>query len=912
MAVNILGKLRKAFVGTEGLVDSADVEVSNTSLIGVLSGVTDNQSALSRIDGTGIGADIFSFTGAYSAQASNINEWFGNKQLVRMRCTGRGTSPIGSLLFSLPGTSALNTAFDVLVANGLAERIQFVIEYTGATDSFINIQPRTSPSPQIMGTTSVIVRQGVQATLEITRTSGTISDYIFTSISQIAAPGTSSFDTIKLQNPAVIVWDASPTGNLPTTGVVKGNAYNVVNAPADGSGRFGEVMQTDDWVVWDGETFTSWAAEPHQWFVISAHDVRRINATGQAFLNDVAVSTVSDRNAVIRGADYATDPAHGEIRINIYDTVADYTPADLNTNGQIDQFTQASADQGIIAIRLTGTQSSLSTTLPNLYVYIDNTLVGNMSRDFTHRGDFTGESDYTLDKVIDYTANQIIKVFEGTTVDRYNAPNLDINESNLSDAVQTKLNDNHPGGQLPPALTALNNQARVFNLTHNDFRSNNSHVYLSNTLAVLKNEPSTFPNTAGTFSNEITGSQFSVGDPTPVTAIQDVGTLTNNAMTGAGIVDNSFSIPNPDNVRDPNNWRLIIGGWMYYPTLPTDYQPILQIQERGTSVMRDIFGMGPNGFTFKQRATTGSTTNTDIRHALYTEGTGGEGGLIKPSITASTLTRDFRVYNAETYLIQAAGYNNNVLQGGQGQTYTVTDLNTDQAATTLNFDLGAGTQGLKVEYIANSTLYGSSRHIIRINADSLISGIDEIRIDVLSPTTTVGVTSGNTYNDVTLSEGHVAASRLMRYIVSFRSINNVESGWLEAVIVFFGYDTNGNPRIFDENTIELRYPALDLSYNNDRYGGIGIHKNVQVMYLNADTPTLEFPRHATLRDWLTNYDTLATDYCWGNVHPPNADTEAVYFPEYVNFPNQIFVDTVTNLRYREVVSNGVKTLVQIT
>ena len=450
------------------IANAEDVEVSGDDLVGVLTGVSDTQVALNRIDNTGIGAALFSFTGAYSAQSSNISEWFGGKQLVRMRCTGRGASPSGSLSFDLPGSTALGTAFDTLSNAGLSERIQFVIEYTGTSDSFLNIRPRISPSPQIMGTTNIIVRSGVAATLEITRTSGTISDYVFLSISQIAAPGTGTFDSIKLINPSTAIWDASSSGTLPSS-VEKGNAYRVANAPSDGSGRFGEVMQDLDWVVWNGETFTSWSAEPHQWFVLSAHDVRRITALEQSFLTDISISTESDRNSVIRGDNYA-DSA-GEIRMKIYNSLSDYSAADLNTTGDIDEFTDTSDATGVLAIRLSGTQSSLLTTLPTLYVYNDSsgtfTRLFNLQDDFTYQGDFGAESDYVSRETFNYVANDTLRIYIGTVVDRYSSPNLDISESNLTDDVQAKLNRTDPlGNDITTRVSTLESKmSALFPLT---------------------------------------------------------------------------------------------------------------------------------------------------------------------------------------------------------------------------------------------------------------------------------------------------------------------------------------------------------------------------------------------------------------------------------------------------------------
>lgn len=437
---SVLYRIRAALQG--GFVSVAPEIQLLATFPGVLTGTNNAESALQRIDGTGVGAAIFQFTGAYSATGTNINEWFGGKQLVRMRCTGRETLPAGQIPFDLPGTTALNTAFDQLVAAGLPEMIHFVIEYTGASDSFVTIRPRIAPSPQIGGTTSIIVRSGIAAQVEITRTSGTISDYVFASIGQVSGTGTGGADSIKLQNPTTVNWDASGNTSLPTS-VIKGNAYQVVNAPSDGSGRFGEVMQNGDWVVWQGETFTSWAAEPHQWFVMAAHDVRRITALEQDFLTDIQITPVSDRNAVVRGANYA-DTA-GEIRFKIYANASDYSAADLNTTGDVDEYTDTSDQTGRLAIRLSGNQAALLSILPTLYVFAEDgsgnfTKILNLDRDFTHQGDFSGESDYLSDVNIDYNANDVLRIYVGTTLDRYNNPSLDILESNLSDALQGKIN----------------------------------------------------------------------------------------------------------------------------------------------------------------------------------------------------------------------------------------------------------------------------------------------------------------------------------------------------------------------------------------------------------------------------------------------------------------------------------------
>ena len=447
---SVLYRIRAALQG--GFVAVArEVELLAT-YVGVLNGVNNTETALQRFDGTGLGASIFTFTGAFSAQSNNINDWFGGRQVNRLRCIDSGTGPSvsGAVRFDLPGTSALNTAFDTLVTAGLPERLTLIIEYTGPTDDFIQIFPRVAPSPQIGGTSSVIVRSGIAATLEVTRSSGTISDYVFQAIGAVGAESNLAAGGIRLINPRNAIWDASANGPLPSVGVEQGNAYRVANAPADGSGRFGEVMQNGDWVVWEAETFTSWSATPLQWFVIPAHDVRRITALEQDFLTDVEISPVSDRNTIIRGANYA-DTA-GELRLKMYPDEASYNAADLNTTGDIDEYTNATDITGILGIRLDRTSANLTDpTLDQLYVYIENAdgtfvLIGNMARDFAFRGDFGAESDYTSINNVTYTVGQTIRIYLGTPVDRYNAGNLDITESNLSEAVQQKLNRETTGG----------------------------------------------------------------------------------------------------------------------------------------------------------------------------------------------------------------------------------------------------------------------------------------------------------------------------------------------------------------------------------------------------------------------------------------------------------------------------------
>ena len=437
-------------------VDAADVTLINATFTGIFLGSANVETALERLDATGIGTEIFRFTGNYSASAANIAEWFNNRAQARMRGLGSGVgSGAGTFTFDLPNSTDLGTVFDTLVSAGLPEVFRMTVEYTGGEpftsvlNNRLSIRPRVSPSPQIQGRTNINLANGQTVTLEITRTGGVISNYqVVAGPTTLEAATGTSLDDIELQSPINVTWDAAANAALPTN-VLKGYAFLVVNAPANGSGRFGEAMQNGDWVVWFGDTFTSWDATPHQWFVLAGHDVRRITQLEADFLRHVSITPTSDRNAVTRGAAY--DTIAPEIRLKIYATAGDYTPADLNTTGDIDAYTDPSSQTGRLGIRLFGRQATLEAILPTLYVYAEDasgnfTRLLNLATDFTHQGDFGAESDYLSDANIDYLANETLRIFTGTSVPRYSHDALDVDEANLTAPVQAKLNRTDGGG----------------------------------------------------------------------------------------------------------------------------------------------------------------------------------------------------------------------------------------------------------------------------------------------------------------------------------------------------------------------------------------------------------------------------------------------------------------------------------
>ena len=431
----------------------------DATFVGLLQGANTVVDALERIDATGLGADIFRFTGNYAASSANQSEWFDGRALVRMRGLGSGVgNGAGAFTFDLPGTSALNTIFNALVAKGLPEVFRLTLEYTGG-DPFssvltnrLRVRPRTAPSPQIGGRTNINLANGQTVTLEITRSSGVLSSYqVVAGPTTLEAATGTNLDDIELQDPAVVTWDASATGVLPTN-VLKGYAFRVVNAPPDGSGRFGEVMRDGDWIVWFADSFTSWSASPHQWFVMTGHDVRRITQLESDFLSYLQLTPPSSRNAVTRNAAYDTLAA--EIRLKIYPTADDYDAADLNTTGDIDAYVNASNITGKLAIRLAGTQATLASTLPTLYVYEEsgNTRLLNLARDFVFQGDFGNESDYLSVADVTYEVGQTLRIFTGTQEDRFTNTALDIYEANLSERLQGRVNQREAWASLAEIL----------------------------------------------------------------------------------------------------------------------------------------------------------------------------------------------------------------------------------------------------------------------------------------------------------------------------------------------------------------------------------------------------------------------------------------------------------------------------
>lgn len=156
-------------------------------------------------------------------------------------------------------------------------------------------------------------------------------------------------------------------------------------------------------------------------------------------------------------------------------------------------------------------------------------------------------------------------------------------------------------------------------------------------------------------------------------------------------------------------------------------------------------------------------------------------------------------------------------------------------------------------------------------------------------------TSPGVFDHAVISDGFVNTEKLHKVIFSFRRAASGDNpDHLECVLVFYGYDANGNPQIFDENTItDFGFDWTDLDWTQLTVGGGAIIvQNVQGFVLESTTPLFEFPRHATLRDWEEHHGNQFDDYLWDNLSVTNTDTERVIIEEPVYF-NNLLNDTNT-------------------
>lgn len=446
--------------GTTTTLAAANVTNNTANQNGLLLSADNQQEVNDRLDATGTGAGIVEFTGSFDCTTLNQNIWYGGIQTVHMQ----GASSLNNSrnTFTIPDPTELGLIFDDMVTRGVGQTYTLQISYIGGPSNQISRNALTIQAPAVSALFNpdeipTTLARGSSVTLRISRVGGQIGTWEIVGTGGVAASG-NVLNDIELQR---TTWLNRNAAALPGIGQVqRGFAFRAAgSSPNDGTIRsdlsisIDRVLFDDDWVVWNADSFTTWA-DAENWFVLPANDVRRISATERNFLAHTSETDVPERgDSPITG----DDP-----RFLLLDSPDDYDAADLNTNGQHPEFRQnTTAGNQYIAVRLNGTNATLTETLPLLWIVVTETdgsfnRILNLDTDFTFRGDFGGESDYVSDETITYEAGQVIGVYQYSDVPSFaisnydatpNIPNLSIVEGQLSTDVQTKLNRQTGGDQ---------------------------------------------------------------------------------------------------------------------------------------------------------------------------------------------------------------------------------------------------------------------------------------------------------------------------------------------------------------------------------------------------------------------------------------------------------------------------------
>lgn len=541
--------------------------------------------------------------------------------------------------------------------------------------------------------------------------------------------------------------------------------------------------------------------------------------------------------------------------------------------------------------------------------------------DMSFGGSFTAISRI---QVYDYTSTAVPT--EADLIKLYNRANSWVGGFNPSTAssllfdVHNLSGDNNPAGEsfLPEPLKALNNQASVFNITHTDFTNKYIHTGIGTTFVFLKNKPDaddtgvSYPITAAQFVNEINNSLVTVTPPSNLNTVHlkntnTLSTLTQGVMEGAGIFydtagADSFVI----NSQDPNNFRLVIGVW--FRPHSTGQAHLIHALEHGSTTRYLPLVDVEQGNIDITRVTAGTASSRTVTHTLYT--TDGEYSGIFQGDT--TQTKQFNVYNTRTYTIRAGLISGGTEISNTSFTVAINSLSTaiTSTAQTLTFSTPQGnhTQDLTYTFTPSTNTYAGHPALFSVQMTGLNTNpnitIDSININVQYDTTESFTVPSETQK-VSQSDGNIVLNKLHKVIFSFRNVASGDNpNHLECIYTLYGYDSQGNPRIFDENTLGFNESAFNYDWSNIRIGGDISIQNIQGFYINPDTPLFDYPLHSTLRNWLTSHDNKVNDYIWDNVQAPNQDVEAVYFPEYVTFENLVFVDRADGKRKRIFLNNG--------
>ncbi|BAV81071.1 hypothetical protein [Vibrio phage CKB-S1] len=296
---HILYKIQPALQGQK-VADAEDVETTNDRLTGALADAGDVQTALQRIDNTGLGAPVREITGSFAATyfegSENTETWYGGRQTVAIRVR---PSANGQYTFRMPDVSDMASVFDDLAARGLGEVFTITIEYAGGNTGFVNRNRLTVNEASVsngfaQGTFPTVLAQGQSATFRLSRVGGVTRSWERLGIQQAVSPAP-TFGEFVFQTAG---WNNADGSFLPRAEtVLKGYAFPVFGSdPNDGTLRQGlldagvsdRVIYDGDFVVWTADTFTSWTANNgDDWFVLPRNQLEQLTREEGNFLAQV-------------------------------------------------------------------------------------------------------------------------------------------------------------------------------------------------------------------------------------------------------------------------------------------------------------------------------------------------------------------------------------------------------------------------------------------------------------------------------------------------------------------------------------------------------------------------------------------------------------------------------------------------
>ena len=511
-----------------------------------------------------------------------------------------------------------------------------------------------------------------------------------------------------------------------------------------------------------------------------------------------------------------------------------------------------------------------------------------------------------------------IRAFNGTiaTVTELDLSDLyKVDQSNLTPTLLDAIN--HPRNTLPDTLQAISAGSELFHFGNSGFVSQNSHIGTNNMFVIVKNLPAAgtdYPlQDSSAFVNEITGAANVFPSPPsslsniyfPTQIISNLGPIptdglaleTDNTLIGQGISKASFVLNYSNDTSA--NYRIVIGGWVYWDTRNPPGGNLIRIKEVGNNNTRSILNVDQGHLAFSRSNQNGGTSSRVITHNL----TATRGQSVVSFSGAATGEDFWSIYEARAYTItfQLRDTSNDENSDLNNQTYTVTNINTDQSASNLNLTFTGFTSGnrnktVSVQYTASSHPYEGPSNTIRISVAGGQLGSNEVLTARITYTTSVTVRTNNTYTDTRIGP-RVYGQRLHKFIISLRKSDTDESLVMNSI--WYGYDGTGRAQVFENITSNFNYNWHDLDYSRITIGDISpIIQNIQGFKYNEDTPLTELATLNDMKNWILHHDDKVNDYIWDLVRIPTQDVEAVRIRENVSFSNLIFIDPDTSTRWR--------------